>query len=174
MTANRCEFLPLPFHDKKRRARLVLNIDKISQPSDSEKEHLKAVSNRYPFRANDYYLGLIDWNDPHDPIRRLVIPHEDELRQWGKLDASNENSVTVRKGVQHKYGSTVLILVTEVCASFCRYCFRKRLFFNDNDEITYNIESGINYVRSHTEINNVLLKGGDPLVLKTPKLEKII
>ena len=160
--------------EKKKRARFVLNIDKIPQLSQDEKAKLKAVSEKYAFRANDYYLSLIDWKDPHDPIRQLVIPQERELAEWGQLDASDEEKITVRKGVQHKYSTTALLLVNEVCASYCRYCFRKRLFMNGNDEITYDIEPGIEYVRKHKEINNVLLTGGDPMILKTPKLEKIL
>lgn len=158
----------------KKRARFVLNTDKITQLSDLEKQQLRAVSEKYAFRANDYYLNLIDWNDPNDPIRKLVIPQVNELRDWGKLDASNENKVTVRKGVQHKYGSTVLLLVNEVCAAFCRYCFRKRLFMNGNDEVTYDIEPGLDYIRRHKEVSNVLLTGGDPMILKPAKLEKIL
>lgn len=160
--------------DLKRRAKLILNIDKIPQLSDTEKSELKKVIHNYAFRVNDYYLKLIDWKDPNDPIRKLVIPRSEELNEWGQLDASRESTVTVRKGVQHKYGSTVLLLVNEVCASFCRYCFRKRLFMNDNDEVTYDIKPGLDYIRNHTEINNVLLTGGDPMILKTPKLEKIL
>lgn len=160
--------------EKKKRARFVLNIDKVSHLTDVEKLQLKAVSEKYAFRANDYYLGLIDWNDPNDPLRRLVIPHESELTQWGQLDASKEKAITVRKGVQHKYGTTTLLLVNEVCASFCRYCFRKRLFMNGNDEVTYDINVGIDYIRMHPEVSNILLTGGDPMILKTPKLEEII
>lgn len=159
--------------EKRKRARFVLNVDKISQLSDLEKAQLKAVSKKYAFRANDYYLSLIDWNDSKDPIRKLVIPNQNEMSEWGKLDASNEGKITVRKGVQHKYGTTVLLLVNEVCAAFCRYCFRKRLFINGNDEVTYDIEPGLEYIRTHPEVNNVLLTGGDPMILKTPKLEKI-
>ncbi|HKK20940.1 MAG TPA: KamA family radical SAM protein [candidate division Zixibacteria bacterium] len=158
----------------RRRARFVLNLDKVPNLSESERTRLKEVVKTYAFRANDYYLGLIDWNDPKDPIRQLVIPHERELQEFGKLDASNEGAITVRKGVQHKYSSTTLLLVNEVCASFCRYCFRKRLFMNGNDEVTYDIEPGLEYIRNHPEVNNVLLTGGDPMILKTPKLEKIL
>ncbi len=160
--------------DKRQKARFVLNLDKIPQLSDDEKNKLQKVNEKYVFRANDYYLNLIDWNDPNDPIRKLIIPHENELTEWGQLDASNEGQITVRKGVQHKYGTTVLLLVNEVCASYCRYCFRKRLFMNGNDEVTYDITPGIDYIRKHKEVNNVLLTGGDPMILKTPKLEKII
>jgi len=158
----------------RKRAKLILNIDKIPHISDTEKSELKKVINNYAFRVNDYYLKLIDWKDPNDPIRKLVIPQVDELYEWGQLDASKESAITVRKGVQHKYGTTVLLLVNEVCASFCRYCFRKRLFINGNDEVTYDIRPGIDYIRNHPEVNNVLLTGGDPMILKTPKLEKIL
>lgn len=159
---------------ERNRAKFILNVDKIPDLSDRERARLKAVTKRYAFRVNDYYLSLIDWSDPKDPIRRLVIPHERELNEWGELDASNERANTVRPGVQHKYGTTVLLLVNEVCAAFCRYCFRKRLFMNGNDEVTYDISEGLEYIRTHPEVNNVLLTGGDPLILKTPKLEKVI
>lgn len=160
--------------DKRTRARYILNIDRLTQLSEAERSRLREVARKYAFRTNDYYVSLIDWSDPNDPIRRLVIPHERELEEWGQLDASKEGKITVRKGVQHKYGSTVLLLVNEVCGAYCRYCFRKRLFMNDNDESTYDINPGLKYIREHPEVNNVLLTGGDPMILKTPKLEKII
>jgi len=156
------------------RVRYIRNIDRIAQLTEAEKIRLKEVTKTYPFRATDYYLSLIDWSNPNDPIRRMVIPHEDELIDWGDLDASKESQVTVRKGVQHKYATTVLLLVNEVCAGFCRFCFRKRLFMNDNDEITYDINPGLEYIRQHPEVTNVLLTGGDPMVLRTPKLKRII
>jgi lysine 2,3-aminomutase len=158
----------------KRRARVIFSIDRVPQLTLAEKARLKAVTERYPFRANDYYLNLIDWNDPDDPIRRLIIPDPSELKSWGELDPSREKAITVRRGVQHKYGSTVLLLVNEVCPSFCRYCFRKRLFMNGNDEATYDIRSGIEYIREHPEVTNVLLTGGDPMILPTARLEKIL
>jgi len=159
---------------KRKRAKYILDIDKISNLSTDEKVRLKKVTEKYPFRANDYYLNLINWDDPQDPIRKLIIPNHNELNEWGQIDASNEESITVRKGVQHKYGSTVLLLINEVCGAFCRYCFRKRLFMNGNDEVTYDIRPGLEYIRNNKKINNVLLTGGDPMVLPTSKLEKII
>jgi lysine 2,3-aminomutase len=159
---------------QKRRARVIFSIDRVPQLSLGERARLRAVTERYPFRANDYYLNLIDWNDPDDPIRRLIIPDLRELKSWGELDPSREKAITVRKGVQHKYGSTVLLLINEVCPSFCRYCFRKRLFMNDNDEATYDIRPGIEYIRQHPEVSNVLLTGGDPMILPTVRLEKIL
>lgn len=159
---------------RRKRAKYILDIEKLTQLPVEERQRLKTVANRYAFRISDYYADLINWADPNDPLRRLVIPNENELHDWGRLDASNEQSITVVKGVQHKYASTALMLVNEVCGSFCRYCFRKRLFMNDNDEVTYDIEPGLAYIRDHSEINNVLLTGGDPMILQTPKLEYIL
>jgi len=156
------------------RGKCIYRIENIPNLSDLEKENLKEVTKKYAFRSNEYYLSLIDWNDPDDPIRRLVIPDKNELISWGRLDASNEGAVTVRKGVQHKYGTTVLLLLTETCGSFCRYCFRKRLFMEHHQEVDYDATEGIEYVRRHPEVNNVLLTGGDPLVLSTRRLEGIL
>ncbi len=157
-----------------RRSRHVYSLDRISGLSDAEKARLKEVTKVYAFRANEYYLGLINWNDPDDPIRRLVIPHEAELVEWGDLDASKESKVTVGRGVQHKYGTTVLLLVHEACAAFCRYCFRKRLFMNHGKEDSYDLEQGFEYIRRNADVDNVLLTGGDPMVLRTPQLERIL
>ena len=149
------------------------DISSLQNIPDDVKEQLKKVSEHYVFRANDYYLDLINWDDPQDPIRQLIIPRVEELNDWGKLDASNEAAVTVAKGVQHKYRDTVLLLCNEVCGAYCRYCFRKRLFMNDNDEVSLDVTEGMEYIRSHPEVTNVLLTGGDPLLMSTRRLESI-
>ncbi|MEZ4652564.1 MAG: KamA family radical SAM protein [Candidatus Eisenbacteria bacterium] len=135
---------------------------------------LSDVAKRYVFRANDYYLGLIDWNDPEDPIRQLVIPRVEELADFGKLDASNEAANTVAQGVQHKYRDTALVLVNSVCGAYCRYCFRKRLFMDENDETVHDLAPAFAYIGSHPEISDVLLTGGDPLIMSTGKLRAIV
>lgn len=154
--------------------RYIKKLQDIPQLSDAERTALQPVADAYAFRVSEYYLKLIDWNDPADPIRQLVIPRADELHDWGKLDASNEAANTVLRGVQHKYPDTALLLCNEVCGAYCRYCFRKRLFMNDNDEASKDLTPGIDYIRAHPEITNVLLTGGDPLLLSTRRLTEII
>jgi KamA family protein len=149
-------------------------VRQIDEIPGEERERLAAVAERYAFRTNDYYLGLIDWSNPDDPIRRLIVPHEDELCDWGDLDASNEAANTVMPGVQHKYGDTALLLAVEACGGYCRYCFRKRLFMRDNHEVSRDLDQGIDYVAEHPEITDVLLTGGDPLLLSTEKLTAIL
>ena len=152
----------------------IKKIEQLVNIPEAEREALKPVAEAYAFRVSEYYMGLIDWNDPKDPIRRLVIPETNELNDWGKLDASNEASNTVVPGVQHKYPDTALLLCNEVCGAYCRYCFRKRLFMNDNDEAVKDLGKGFEYIRNHPEITNVLLTGGDPLLLSTRRLTETI
>ncbi len=158
----------------KRRVKYIINLDFVEELSGREREELRKVTEKFAFRTNNYYNSLINWEDPEDPIRRIVIPSTEELEVWGRLDASNESKYTKVHGLEHKYPDTALLLVTDVCGIYCRFCFRKRLFMNDNDEVARDVSEGLEYIRNHPEINNVLLTGGDPLVLATFKLEKIL
>jgi lysine 2,3-aminomutase len=135
---------------------------------------LDEVADRFAFRANDYYLGLVDWDDSDDPIRQLVIPQRGELGEWDSLDASDEAANTVVQGLQHKYADTALFLAASTCAAYCRYCFRKRLFMGHNEEIALDPGPALAYVREHAEIKDVLLTGGDPLVLNTEVFARIL
>lgn len=154
--------------------RYIRRLNDVEGLSAGERDELDPVARRYAFRANDYYLGLIDWDDPADPIRRLVIPDTGELVDWGQLDASRERTVTRARGLQHKYRDTALLLVTHVCGAYCRYCFRKRLFMRHNDEASVDVSEGLAYIRDHPEITNVLLTGGDPLLLSTRRILDIV
>ncbi|WP_038055486.1 KamA family radical SAM protein [Thermodesulfobacterium hydrogeniphilum] len=157
-----------------RKINYIIKLDHIKELSEEEKKKLKKVTEKFDFRTNEYYLSLIDWTDPNDPIRKISIPSLEELEVWGKLDASNEQNYMKVKGLEHKYSDTAVVLVTNVCAMYCRFCFRKRLFINKGAEIALDISKIMEYIREHTEINNILLTGGDPLVLTTSKLEKIL
>jgi len=152
----------------------ITNIGKIAEIPEHERKRLEEVLRHFSFRTNDYYLSLIDWKDPDDPIRKIIIPDIRELDAWGELDASNEAANYVAPGCQHKYPRTVVILVNEICGGYCRFCFRKRIFHEDNDEFSRDISGALDYVRGNPQITNVLLTGGDPLVLSSKKLEKII
>jgi len=152
----------------------LTKLEQIEQLSEQERTELKKVTDKFAFRCNDYYLSFIDWNDPDDPIRKIIIPHLQELEEWGRLDPSNEHSYTVMPGVEHKYNSTVVFLVSNVCDGICRYCFRKRVFIEPQKARLQDVPAAIQYVKEHREVTNVLLTGGDPLVLTTSKLEEII
>lgn len=152
----------------------ITDIDRITQIPEAEREKLKAITDKFVFRVNEYYLSLIDWDDPNDPIRKLVIPNENELSDYGRWDASDEDTNYVVPGCQHKYTTTALLICSEVCGAYCRYCFRKRLFRNDVKEAMSDVEPGLQYIAEHPEINNVLLTGGDPLILSAKRLDMIL
>jgi lysine 2,3-aminomutase len=155
------------------KVKYITRLSKVDGLSQEEVRRLEPVAEKYVFRLNEYYKNLINWDDPDDPIRNLVIPHEGELKEWGRLDASDEASYTPVRGCQHKYSDTALLLVNEVCGAYCRYCFRKRLFMNDNDDANLDYSEGLGYIQEHEEISNVLLTGGDPLIMSTRRLENI-
>ena len=150
------------------------DITKVPELVECEREELARVTREYEFKASRYYLSLIDWDDPADPLRRLVIPSLAELSKWGRLDASKEAKYTVMPGLQHKYNSTALLLVSDTCASICRYCFRKRIFRKKYGEKVRDLDAALAYIAAHREINNVLLTGGDPLMLAPAKLGAIM
>ncbi len=152
----------------------VTRLEQVPQLNADERARLARVEEAFVFRTNDYYQSLIDWNDPDDPIRRIVMPDATELEPWGRLDASNEAEYTPVPGLEHKYRSTALLLVNDVCGAYCRFCFRKRLFMDDNDEVVRDVSAGLDYIRKHREITNVLLTGGDPLLMSTRLLRSVI
>ncbi|EGK12007.1 lysine 2,3-aminomutase [Desmospora sp. 8437] len=140
--------------------RYITDIRKIQEIPEEKREKLTKITNKFVFRLNDYYLSLIDWNDPNDPIYKLIIPSEAELDEYGKWDASDEYTNYVVPGCQHKYQTTALLIVSEVCGAYCRFCFRKRLFRNDVHEASLDVAPGVEYIRKNPQINNVLLTGG--------------
>lgn len=156
------------------RPRHLTRVDQIEQLSRRERSALKEVGERFAFRTNDYYLSLIDWDDPNDPIRRAIVPDVQELDTWGHLDPSDEHAYTILPGVEHKYNSTVLLLVSDVCEGICRYCFRKRVFMGSRTECLRDVPAAMRYIESQEQVTNVLLTGGDPLTLATQKLAEIV
>ncbi len=158
----------------KNKVKFITSIEKIENLPSSEREKLKKVANVFGFRATDYYLSLIDMKKADDPLKRIVVPIEEELEKWGAKDPSYEKSYTVAPGLQHKYTQTALFLIGPTCFGYCRFCFRKRLFMDDSEEFLIDIDPAINYIKEHKEIQNVLLTGGDPLTLSTKKLEYVL
>jgi KamA family protein len=156
------------------KVRHITRLSQLHQLGDAERRRLEPVADRYAFRLNDYYAKLINWDNPKDPLRRLVVPDEGELAAWGTLDACDEASYTPVRGCQHKYTDTALLVVSEVCGAYCRYCFRKRLFMNDNDDASIDHRQGLAYIAEQEEITNVLLTGGDALMLSTRRLGQIL
>lgn len=129
--------------------------------SAEEEARMNAILEHFPMTITRYYLSLINWDDPNDPVRRMCIPSIEENDMTGKFDTSGEAGNTVLPGLQHKYNETVLILSTHRCAMYCRHCFRKRLVGISDDETAENVAEMADYIRRHKEISNALISGGD-------------
>ena len=141
-------------------------------PKDEKK--LKQITQRHPMRVTAYYMSLINWGDPDDPIRKMAIPSLEEVSLQGSYDTSGEAENTKLSGIQYKYQETALILATNKCAMYCRHCFRKRLVGLQTKEIIERFEDAADYIKQHKQINNVLITGGDPLVLKNEVIEQFL
>lgn len=139
----------------------VEGLQKAIPMSAEESEQMARIIEKYPLCINPYYLGLINKDDTNDPIRKMCVPDIHEFSEGGQTDTSGEAQNTVIQGMQHKYRQTVLILSTNQCAMYCRHCFRKRMVGASSDEIAGQLPAMADYVRSHKEINNVLISGGD-------------
>jgi lysine 2,3-aminomutase len=135
--------------------------------SDSLESDLMKVVQVHPMSITRYYMSLVDRYDKNDPIKRMIIPSIAELDLTGDYDTSGEMDNTILTGLQHKYGQTALILSTNRCSAYCRFCFRKRLVGLPNREIIERFRDAVNYVNNHGEITNVLISGGDPFILPT-------
>ena len=109
-----------------------------------------------------------------DRIRRMAVPRSEELVLAGSYDTSGELENTKLPGLQHKYAQTALILATNRCAMYCRHCFRKRMIGITEDEVIHRFEMAVSYIREHEEINNVLITGGDPFILSSETIGRML
>jgi KamA family protein len=138
----------------------------------TENELNEADITRY--QVTSFYQDQIRKSGSYEQLKYIVEPSLQEFYSPGRLDTSGEQDHTVLPGLQHKYPQTGLLLVTDRCASYCRYCFRKRIVGKDSDEVAVDYAQVAAYIRQHPEMNNVLLSGGDPFVLNTEKLHRIM
>lgn len=124
-----------------------------------------------------HFFNLIDPDDEHCPIRRQVIPRveETDTAAWEMLDPCGEDSHSPVPGLVHRYPDRVLFLVTDRCASYCRYCTRSRLVSNATGyDFHPHFEEQLAYIAKTPAIRDVLLSGGDPLLLGDEKLEHLL
>lgn len=142
--------------------------------SPSREKQLRQVVERHPMRITRYYASLIDWSNPSDPIMRMAVPSVGEMDLSGSYDTGGEAQSTRMPGLQHKYLETALILATSRCPMYCRHCFRKRLVGLPTKEVLRRFADAARYIEEHREIRNVLISGGDPLILETSVLDKFL
>ncbi len=142
-----------------------------------EKAGILFSAHKLAMGITPHYFSLIDVNDPNCPIRRQIIPRIEETRTHHSemADPCGEDSHMPVPGLVHRYPDRVLFLITDRCASYCRYCTRSRVVSGVGDqELHTNFEEAFAYLEQHSEIRDVLLSGGDPLLFSDDKLEKIL
>jgi lysine 2,3-aminomutase len=157
----------------------ITNLDdlkKIIKLSDKEILAINNLKGRLPLRITPYFASLI-WNTGYShPLRRNVIPVVEELLQnvSEKSDPLHEHSFSPVKGIVHRYPDRVLFTVTQVCSSYCRYCTRSHSVGKLDKLGRQDFEKAFNYIRSHKEVRDVLISGGDPLTLSDEVLDYIL
>jgi lysine 2,3-aminomutase len=139
-----------------------------------DKTALKEVTRRYPMRITLYYLGLI--REKGDPICRQCLPDPAELSDRQACDPLNETGLSPVPGLIHRYPDRVVWLVSGECAVYCRFCLRKGRVGRHNmtADQAGGIDRVIKYLAAHDAIRDVILSGGDPLLLEDDVLEEIL
>ncbi len=146
--------------------------------SDQEKKELRETLNKFPLSVPPYYASLIKKdNYKTDPIfmQCFPSPHELDIAEHDMSDPLAEDKDSPAPGITHRYPDRVLFTISNVCAMYCRHCTRKRKV-GDVDFIPNKgmIKAGVNYIRKNPNIRDVLLSGGDPLMLSNEYLDWIL
>ena len=145
--------------------------------TDEERAGVLLAGNKLAMSITPHFFNLIDKDDPDCTIRRQVIPRIEE--GWAApeelADPCGEDSHMPVPGLVHRYPDRVLFLVTDRCASYCRYCTRSRVVSGVGEQqLETQWEMAFKYLEKHTEVRDVLLSGGDPLLFSDAKLDKIL
>ncbi len=159
------------------RLETVEALNKYIKLTKEEQEGIRDCLRTLRMAVTPYYLSLIDLENPQDPVRKQAIPTGLELQRaeadlWDPLHEDTDSPV---KGLTHRYPDRVLFLVTDMCAMYCRHCTRRRFAGNEDTCMPgKQIDACIAYIREHEEVRDVLLSGGDVLLLSDEQLEYII
>lgn len=127
----------------------------------------------FRLRVPRAYLSKMQKGDASDPLLLQVLPMLQELEESGLMDPVGDLNALTTPGLLHKYHGRALLISTAACAVHCRYCFRRHYPYADAGSQVSNWQNTLNYLQSHTEIHEVILSGGDPLVLDDIKLEQL-
>lgn len=145
--------------------------------TEDEKQGLQETLGILRMAITPYYLSLIDLDDPHDPIRKQAIPTRNELyyAPYEDADPLAEDEYSPCPGLTHRYPDRVLLLVTDQCAMYCRHCTRRRFAGQNDAQVSRaQIDAGIDYIKKHQEVRDVLVSGGDPLMLDDQDIEYVL
>lgn len=145
--------------------------------SDAERAEVAKACEHSRFQATPYYLSLIDPANPECPIRMQIVPSIAELETAAAdlADPLAEDADSPVPGLVHRYPDRVLFLVSEVCSMYCRFCTRRRHILDKSaTQLKAQRDAAIDYIAAHPEVRDVILSGGDALMLSVATLEDII
>lgn len=145
--------------------------------TDGERKGLAMGDGRFAVSVTPHFAALMDPLDPRCPIRRQVVPTSDEfIVSAGDLeDPCGEDHASAVEGLVHRYPDRVLLLALDTCAAYCRYCTRSRLVSQGAlDPLARRMDAILDYLRAHTEVRDVLLSGGDPLLMSEDRLDTLL
>lgn len=155
----------------------VDDLKKLIPLTDDEASGIEKTLGTLRMAITPYYLSLINPDDPNDPVRKQAIPTLNEIYFAPEDDADplHEDTDSPVPGLTHRYPDRVLFLITDQCSMYCRHCTRRRFAgHHDAPAKDAQIDACIDYIAKHPEVRDVLLSGGDALVLDDDKLESII
>jgi len=143
----------------------------------AQRAGLEECLGKFRVSVTPYYAALIDPDDPADPVRAQAVPTPAELviHAEDMKDAIAEDFDSPTPRLTHRYPDRVLFVVTEMCSMYCRHCTRRRLVGGTEKMVAHaDIDNAITYIARSPEVRDVLISGGDPLVLSDKQLEDII
>ncbi len=145
--------------------------------TEAERLGLAMGAERFAVSVTPHFAALMDPVDPACPIRRQVVPTASEfIVSTGDMeDPCGEDHSSAVDGLVHRYPDRVLLLALDTCASYCRYCTRSRLVSHSAlGPLSRRMEAILDYLREHTEVRDVLLSGGDPLLMSEAHLDTLL
>ncbi len=145
--------------------------------TEEEEQGVKESLKTLRMAITPYYISLIDPEDPHCPVRKQAIPTGSEtvISAADLLDPLHEDEDSPVPGLTHRYPDRVLLLITDMCSMYCRHCTRRRFAGQkDGESSVDNIQKAIDYIARTPQVRDVLLSGGDALMVSDAKLESII
>ncbi|MBN3911035.1 MAG: KamA family radical SAM protein [Nostoc sp. NMS1] len=153
------------------------HFQKLLRLSATEEQGLLIAPEKFAVAVTPYFASLLDPEDPLCPLRLQVIPREEELivSAADMVDPCGEDSDTPVPGLVHRYPDRVLLLALDTCAAYCRYCTRSRLVSQgEMHPVTRRLDAIAAYLEEHTEIRDVLISGGDPLLMADEPLDNLL
>lgn len=159
------------------RIRTLEELERFVRLSAEERAALHQAGAKLPVAVTPYYMALVSADDPDQPLRRTVIPRPGELlRSPGESDDPlGEDADSPVPGLVHRYPDRVLLLISDTCSTFCRYCTRSRMVGHGHwAALPDRLERGLQYIRRTPAVRDVLLSGGDPLLLSDERLGWIL